>query len=53
MKGKEATFTFNYCMQGKEANLVNVLAETELVSPSLPSAYTLLTQREPGAQVHT
>jgi hypothetical protein len=30
---------------------VNVLAETEVVSPSLPSPYTLLTQREPGTQV--
>ena len=41
------------CMQGKEANIVNVLAETEVVSPSLPSSYTLLTQREPSNQVHT
>ena len=39
------------CTQGKEANMVNVLAETEVVSPSLPSSYTLLTQREPGTQV--
>ena len=32
--------------------MVNVLAETEAVSPSLPSTYTLLTQREPGTQVY-
>ena len=31
--------------------MTNVLAETEVVSRSLPSAYTLVTQREPDTQV--
>ena len=31
--------------------MTNVLAETEVVSHSLPSSYTLVTQREPDAQV--
>lgn len=37
--------------QGKEANVCNVLAETEAVVDCLPSNYTLVTQREPGNQV--
>ena len=39
-------------MQGKEASVPNVLAETEEVSSSLAaSSYSLLSQREPGQQV--
>ena len=39
-------------MQGKEASVPNVLAETEEVTSSLAaSSYSLLSQREPGQQV--
>ena len=39
-----------YLVQGREANVANVLAETESMT-YLPSAYTLLTQRDPSNQV--
>ena len=40
----------NVVPQGREANVANVLAETESMT-YLPSAYTLLTQRDPSNQV--
>ena len=43
---------YTEAMQGKEASVPNVLAETEEVTSSLAaSSYSLLSQREPGQQV--
>jgi len=37
-------------IEGVDANMVNIMAETEVVAHSLPSSYSLVTQREPFNQ---